>query len=452
MSFRKRTGFAVALAAITAAGLATAGSAAPTAPPPPETLVTKTLRGTCDVAPVGPQPITAELKLTLPTSAYVGDSVQPKDVGLKLVFPPEFVAALKQHEIATVEGMAGVQLAADKTEMPARGQMPKTALPETGELAVDVPAKIAAVVRAAKPGKITFTAGPIELLLASYKPDFQVGEPKPVICVPEEGQDPGVGSVSVLTRVARQTNPGTPGKQVPGSRAPSGSAKPGAPDPKPAKPRPTDEADPCEGDIPPDAYNFWSYYPLDVHADVRKLKSGIDFGPGYLSTQLFFWFEGEVPCGAVGGDVLLPTAHGSFVAFEFMPATSDVTTVQVGRAEGRLNNGVFKGTAKMDMVLSKVKVNGTPLNVGQKCKTAEPIVLHLLSKPEEWDVFLGGTIETDVTIPKFGGCFGSENLDPLFTGLISGPGNHIKMTFGNIVICEPPDQPCVPPLPVKGRR
>lgn len=462
----KRKGLAVALASVTVAGLATTGAAAPVPPPKPSVEVVRTLLGTCDIAPIGNQVVTAELSLSLPTSVPVATPVQPDDIKLKIVFSAETVTAFKQQQIASIEGIAGVGLQATgdakPVPMPARGPLPKTPLPETGPLTVALPAKVDAKIASAKPGKITFTLGPLELLLAQVKAfEEPTGEATPVACVPDPQQDTALGAVSVLRPTPASIKPSTP----PASRlpAPKPSAAGRTPDPKrPASPPPVnrqqqqaeeDPPDPCAGEIPPDSYNFWSYYGLSGRTEVRKLKSGIDLGPGYLSSQLYFWFAGEffeIACGAVFGDLMWPPASGSFVAFGFVPTTADVTVIPVGRAEGRIRDGVFTGAAKVHLRLGNVRVNGTPLPVGPHCQTAEPVVMNLKSVLGEWDVFEGGTMETDIVIPAYAGCGVTEPLDPLFAGLISGPGNHTKLTFGSINFCEPPDQPCVPPLP--GRR
>ncbi|MFC5112205.1 hypothetical protein [Kibdelosporangium philippinense] len=183
---------------------------------------------------------------------------------------------------------------------------------------------------------------------------------------------------------------------------------------------------------------------------MRKLKSGIDFGPGYLSAQLFFWFENEIACGAVFGDLLWPPSSGSFVAFGFMPTTAVVTVVPVGRAEGRLQDGVFTGTAKVHLVLGNVKVNGTPLPVGSKCQTAEPVVMPLKSVPGEWGRVRRRHDRDRRDHPALPRLFRHGEPRPAVHRLISGPGNHVKLKFGEIHFCEPPDKGCVPPLP--GRR
>ncbi|MBP2325492.1 hypothetical protein JOF56_005877 [Kibdelosporangium banguiense] len=454
----KRTGLAVALAALTVAGLATAGAAAPTQPAKPFVEIVKTLRGTCELAPIGNHVVTAELSLTLPTTVPVGTAVQPTDVKLKVLFQPETVTALREKEIASIEGIAGVGLQATADAkpvlLPARGLLPKTDLPATGELAVELPAKVDTKITGSKPGKITFTLGPLELLLAQVKTlEEPTGEVTPVVCVPDPAQDTAVGSVSVLRPTAQTIEPSTP---------PSSSSKPLAPNKVPDikqradKPRIQQEeppAEPCTGEIPPGSYSFWSYYDISGRSEIKKLKSGINLGPGYLSSLLYFWSEGEfgdIYCGGVFGDLRWPTASGSFVAFGFVPTTADVTVIPVGKAEGRVYNGVFTGTAKVHLRLSNVRVNGTKLPVGPNCQTAEPVVLNLKSVLGEWDVLAGGTMQTEMTIPAYSGCGVTDDLDPLFTGLISGPGNLTKLTFSAANICFPPEEECAPPL--QGRR
>ena len=58
----------------------------------------------------------------------------------------------------------------------------------------------------------------------------------------------------------------------------------------------------------------------------------------------------------------------------------------------------------------------------------------------------GGPLEGTVTIPTFTGCGVTENLDPLFTGSISGPGNLARAIQGkpcNVLVTS-----CKPTVPV----
>jgi hypothetical protein len=76
-------------------------------------------------------------------------------------------------------------------------------------------------------------------------------------------------------------------------------------------------------------------------------------------------------------------------------------------------------------VLDDVAVNEQPLDVGPTCATAEPASLRLEGPFELAQMRLTGVY----AIPSFDGCQGRERLDPLLTGLISGPGNTIELTL-----------------------
>ncbi|MBE1462329.1 DUF6801 domain-containing protein [Kibdelosporangium phytohabitans] len=458
MSHRKRAGLAVMLAAVTIAAPPTMVTAAGGDQVAAETRVVKPIRATCDIDPVGDQAITAELALTLPATVPTATPVQPKDVKLKVTFPAGTVKALKEKLVSSIEGIMGVQVKSGDRVLAATGQLPSTTLPaEDGDVVVEQALKPGTEFKTDKPGKLVLTLGALEMLLVQPKTrEEDPGKPvAPAGCVLEQGQDTALGTVVVLNpppTTVTTSKPSTSASGLPTApgaspQSPQGTQRPTVRDKKPQR-NAAEEPEFCK-DVPPDAYNFWVYYPLSGRADVRKLKGHIDFGPGYLSSQLYFWWEmnGEemVDCGAVFGDLVWPPAPGSFVTFGFVPVTATATVIPVGRAEGRVKNGVFTGSAKTDLKLSDSKVNGTPLPVGDKCVTAEPTVINLKSKPEEWTIFDGGIMETDIIIPPYSGCGVTEDLDPLLTGLISGPGNHLKLTFGALVNCDPPDQKCVPP-------
>jgi hypothetical protein len=294
--------------------------------------------------------------------------------------------------------------------------------------------------------------GPLETLLL---PRDAAGEPIPgakkVTCALAEGQDAALGAVQVTP--ARPAPPSS--AQPPSSAPPSATTAPPNQGKKPGKgkTRLQDEQPAC-GE-PVDPFGFWTYYPLRGHVEVKKLGSGIDFGPpGYLSAQIITWTDptSGTFCNALSGDLLWPPARGKFTTFRFMPTEATVTVTQTAPTAGLLDNGIFIGSATTDMRMSDVTVNGTPLPVGPKCHTLAPVRINLHSKEGEWDPFgsPAGFMEADFTIPAFDGCGVGQDLDPLFTGLVSGPGNHIRLDFGDIVFCEDGSQPCVPQL--AGRR
>nr|WP_157527923.1 DUF6801 domain-containing protein [Kibdelosporangium sp. MJ126-NF4]CEL16651.1 hypothetical protein [Kibdelosporangium sp. MJ126-NF4]CTQ88997.1 hypothetical protein [Kibdelosporangium sp. MJ126-NF4] len=464
MSHRKRAGLAVMLAAVTIAAPPTLVTAAGGDPAATETQVVKAIRATCDFELVGRQAIAAELSLKLPVSVQTGTPVRPSDVKLKVTFSAETIKALREKQVISLAGLLGVQLKSGDRTLATRGPLPQTALPEQdSDLSVEQSLKSIVEVKTDKPGKVVLTLGALEMLLAQATTrEEPTKEILPAPCELAPGQDTALGSVAVLnplptTVSAPKPTAPTSGQtsSAPGvpSQRPQGTQPPTAGRDKTSRRQRQLAEDPqyCK-EIPPEAYAFYAYYDLTGRADVRKLKSYIDFGPGYLASKVFFWWEvdpnGEqIDCGAIKGDLLWPPATGSFVTFGFVPTTAKVTVIPDGPAEGRLRFNIFKGTAKAFLALSDAKVNGTPLDVGPNCRTAEPVVIDLKSDLEHWDTFMGGTMEADVTIPPYKGCGAKENLDPLLTGLISGPGNHLKLTFSELHTCDPPDQPCVPALP-----
>ncbi|WP_189058903.1 DUF6801 domain-containing protein [Longimycelium tulufanense] len=454
------------------AALVAAGSAAPSTPAQPRATdtvpATATMRGACEITPVGQHVIVAELSVALPASVPAGTPIRPQDASLRLVLPATLVDGLRDRAVGAIEGMAGIGLAAqddaDTVQTPVRATVPKTALPRAGELTLTLPGTATSPVPTTSPGTVTFRLNRLEVLLlprAAETPEATegaaTGEPsgKPVVCEPETDQDTTLGTIRVAPPATSEpTPPSSPIRSSP-SAAPSGvtGTDEGAPEAtgpgseagtRQRQPR----ADACQ-EIPSDAYYFWSYYDIKGRVTVKKLRSGIDLGPGYLSAQLFYWTEGEISCGAIFGDLLLPPAPGSFTVLRFMPTTTTVIIKQVRRAEGRIWDGVIIARAVIDMFLSNVTVNGTLLDVGPNCRTVPAVVIDLRSNPVDWDVFLGGKIEAEFEIPQFSGCGVSEPLDPLFTGLISGPGNHIVLEFGPINFCPNPQEPCVPPLSVR---
>ncbi|HEX4705166.1 MAG TPA: hypothetical protein VH352_23760, partial [Pseudonocardiaceae bacterium] len=83
-------------------------------------------------------------------------------------------------------------------------------------------------------------------------------------------------------------------------------------------------------------------------------------------------------------------------------------------------------TANEFIGLGGVDVNGTPLDVGSGCRTARPAAIRI-----NGPMNLLGTSHFVATfmVPPFGSCGVGENLDPLFDGLVAGPGNELDTTL-----------------------
>jgi hypothetical protein len=161
-----------------------------------------------------------------------------------------------------------------------------------------------------------------------------------------------------------------------------------------------------------------------------------------------------------------PPARATLLGFGFMPVSATLELSEVGSFNAifiQRNPGHFgckkrksdcaltTVTVRLDLHLSDVDVNGTPLNVGSHCGTATPFTVSLKGKYPAYDIDSGGPLTGTVNIPPFKGCSnGADNLDPIFTASVSGPGNESLLTQG--YPCVPISSPtkiakCPPPKP-----
>jgi hypothetical protein len=162
----------------------------------------------------------------------------------------------------------------------------------------------------------------------------------------------------------------------------------------------------------------------------------------------------------------LPPVRATFLGFRFVPVTATLRLTELAPIKIRSVSQGYSpfgirvvSRTKVSIHLSNARVNGQPLKVGPRCRTAVPLELKLIGtgklipRPQGYTIPTGGPLSGTVTIPPFTGCGKSENLDPLFTGSVSGPGNFTIMTQGKL--CMPFLQPsasvCPPPVP-KPRR
>src|SRR6185437_4840986 len=158
----------------------------------------------------------------------------------------------------------------------------------------------------------------------------------------------------------------------------------------------------------------------------------------------------------------LPPITTTLLAFRFVPVTATLEIRELGPIIIVSTSGITAppfpitvvATAKVTIQITNVKVNGVPLAVGPRCETATPVTLKLTGKgdntlpPRGYTVPTGGALQGRVTIPRFTGCGVGENLDPLFTGSISGKGNFVKQTQGKLCgPAQPDDFFCPPPVP-----
>jgi hypothetical protein len=169
-------------------------------------------------------------------------------------------------------------------------------------------------------------------------------------------------------------------------------------------------------------------------------------------------------------DMDLPPAHSAFLTFGFMPTTAVMTMTQVAPLTliivGSTGFGYTTTTTvvgKLDLRLSDVEVNGTPLDVGPDCHTVRPLELHLTGidrsvenghdgtvAPSDYNEIEGGPLFQDqLTIPPFTGCSAhGDDVDALLTASISGPGNSLNFIQGGLCIPASRDAShCDPEIP-----
>jgi hypothetical protein len=158
----------------------------------------------------------------------------------------------------------------------------------------------------------------------------------------------------------------------------------------------------------------------------------------------------------------LPPITATFLAFRFIPVTATLLIRELEKISIVSASGIkappfpirVVATTKISIGVSNVKVNGVPLDVGPHCGIATPATLKLIGKgvngppPRGYTVPTGGALAGVLTIPRFSGCGVDENLDPLFTGSISGRGNFVKQTQGKLCgPAQPSNWVCPPPVP-----
>ncbi|MEU4350605.1 DUF6801 domain-containing protein [Streptomyces sp. NPDC023838] len=141
-----------------------------------------------------------------------------------------------------------------------------------------------------------------------------------------------------------------------------------------------------------------------------------------------------------------PDARSTFLTFGFQPTSAQVafepepvTVVNIRRGETFTTTIAYRQYLRVH----DVRVNGVPLDVGQRCRTALPFDTVLSGA---YNFLTGGVLDGEITIPPFAGC-GSrgEDLSPLFTAALSGPGNAVRIRQGQLAGAG--SAPPVPELP-----
>ncbi|GAA3462920.1 hypothetical protein ACFFSW_29490 [Saccharothrix longispora] len=160
-------------------------------------------------------------------------------------------------------------------------------------------------------------------------------------------------------------------------------------------------------------------YRVDAVSRIARLGSDLVIGPGTLVAEI------DLVEGTIVGDLWLPPAYGYFIVFGFVPNTARTDLVPVGKVTGHIREGEITAHSDLTIRLGEVAVDSQPLDVGQACETTAPAGVDLAG-PFDLHVI---RMKAVYTIPPFGGCRGREDLDPLMTGLVSGPDNLLDLTL-----------------------
>jgi hypothetical protein len=499
-SIRVRTA-AIAAALLLAATLTAAITVAAQASGTDSTRsVRLSLAYTCSF-PTGTQQVRTRASVTIaaafPRAATTGRAVQPSGVRMTVDLRPAALAALRKLGATLVSSawLLSVDLNQETATTRWQGQSATAqSLPTAGGLSVAAPGRAAPVtVRSRR--AITFRAADLTLTLnlASAGGTSASASPSPA-----SSGSASANSVSPSPSSSGSASPSSSGSASPSS---SGSASPGPAGIQvactPASGRGTTlDAVPVVaasasrtssshhklkipkgcGDIKArgDGIAVCGY--ITGFSDVKKAYGAallqpkrpakpalvnIDFAYRHVFKpgRLIAFSTGEL---YYQGHHELPPVRATFLAFGFVPVTATLMVTELTPIQIRSVSGItgfpypitVHATTRVKIRISDVDVNGVPLPIGPHCRPVRSPQLTLIGHgdntlpPRGYTVPTGGPLSGRLTIPAFTDCGVTQNLDPLLTGSISGPGNYQLMTQGKLCgPAHPQGWTCPPPVP-----
>jgi hypothetical protein len=399
--------------------------------------------------------VAVRVTATLPAAGKTGEPVEPTDVGIEVTVPSAALAGLPGA--ASVTSLARLDVAPETWSAVLSEPTPLT---DPVVLGGDVTAP---AVTPSGAGDLAFDVGTLAMRVTGYTAEGVPTEPPSVdlTCVlgPEESASLAVVPVARPDGKTTEETPPPASADEPAQRAPEVGIL-AAPPPECYRiPEATAEyTDP-----------YCSY--LTGFSNIAKLNTSILQPAGYVNIVATKYrsdckegtgirCQDAVTKPELNGKPQLPPAPGSFFAFGFIPVTGTVQLTQIDLAHVYLWSTAvrpYRGLATIRVKLSaqilneppefQPKVNGVPLDVGPNCRTAEPIDAVFTGTYDEYSVTLGGVLRGTVEIPPFSGCGANEDLDPLFTNLVSGPGNYVKLTQGAVCYITGNNRGCPPVKP-----
>ncbi|MGA4844908.1 DUF6801 domain-containing protein [Streptomyces sp. G5(2025)] len=454
--------------------------------------------------PSGKHSATVRISAVFPERVAAGEPIEPADVATTVELPEPAVADLVALGAADVRGATRLDVGVAQNKATAeatwRGDTAPAALPSTGPLTLTATGDVPSVTGQSA-GELTMTAGDFALDLALTTADGGVTDPASVTVDCDLAEDAPGGGRLVGVRVGTDEEGGTDAPSGPPSGSPSGSpsgapsasgppgpsgkdpaGRPGGRAPKVGEPGPgrggsgsgQQTAPTCKYDdkYPAGPMSLNAY--ITGYSNVNKLDGAALIPPfctlitqGEPQFVFFPDYSGATITQHSTADLYYRQRkqtqpfEATFLTFDFTPTTATMVLEQTGPMtidSHGTTDFVFTSTdtyvrAPVVLRVTSLKVNGTPLDVGTKCRTKtslaspEPdpakhpgdhLVLHgrgeqTTGEPATGYLLLsGGPLTGKVTIPAFTGCgtADGEDLDRLLTASVSGSDNYVKQIQG----------------------
>ncbi|THA33319.1 hypothetical protein E6R18_10450 [Streptomyces sp. A1277] len=441
--------------------------------------------GTAAAATVG-------VSVDVPATGEAGRPVQPGPVTLTLTLSRADLAGLLPEGTGAVVSRVALKVKVaqngESAEAPWELTAQSTSLPADGDVALVHSGEVPYVTFGSS-GDVDFSVGEftVELLSATATAEETAPALATLTCRLKEGEDGHLATTHVTdgSGTGPSGTPETPTTSAGGSGRVKGkdiTLEPPAADDEdtdfcPVDP-PVGEMDASEAPQPPPGDpviptdlptggTFSCAYALGL-ANVYKLNGAMIINDpdnpaliSVLASKRTASRSAQKPGGAYLridslANLDLPDAESTFLTFGFQPVTAKVSfengpiTISTGNYGSGASRVAFSTAYfKQSLRLHDVKVNGTPLDVGSNCRTSKPFKVALDGGADYTNVALGGVLEGEVDIPPFTGCgTGGEDLNPLFTASLSGPGNRVFMNQApTCVPANPTRSYCPPPLP-----
>jgi hypothetical protein len=395
--------------------------------------------------PSGTQQVAVRVQGTFPANGVVGTPIQPGPITTTVTIPEAGLADVSKVGADSVVGTARLTTAVTQKGKSSAANWSgltsaPTAVPDSGKLPLATTGKVPAA-KASGAGDLTFSAGNLALTVGPSKTG---GSKLAVDCTPAAQQTRVLATVPV-SKSATPEKPGAAPKAEP-DQPPAGCGKW----------EPPKET--------PDGWTNSGCTYMTGFANVKKLNGATIINDPATTKPSLINIVFAVP-GIGGADasirqkIMEPIRSTStFLTFGFMPTTATMEMIQAplgpGKDYGTYDavsdpSGMQKITAHMKMTvrITAASANGSAINVGKRCQTKVPADINLSGKAP--DITADAVIEGTLNIPAFTGCGVGENLNPLFNGSVSGPGNFMRISVA--ATCIPEATVCPPKVPTPQR-